>query len=174
GDLENAKKCLLEAKKDCKHFIGEKNVVASHIYHNLAAVYTDMGQFSLAEKNYLKAMEIRKTVMGEQNSLLAITYLNLAAIYARKETLVDLMQAYNYAKKSLDIRIKIYGIWHDETAESYDALAKICYTTGQFDLAREYTQSVQKIYIKLYGKNSKKVIDNEYNMKLLQQTSVKK
>ncbi len=174
GDLENAKKCLLEAKKSCKRFIGEKNGAISHIYHNLAALYVDLGQYSLAEKNYLKAMEIRKAVFGEQNSSLAITYFNLAALYARKESIHDLINAYVYAKKSLDIRSEIYGMWHDETAQSYDALAEICYKGGQFDMAGDYIQSAHKIYIKLYGKNSKKVIDNEYNMKLLQKASGKK
>lgn len=174
GDLENAKKCLLEAKKDCKHFIGEKNAATSHIYHNLAALYSDLGQYSLAEKNYLKAMEIRKTVLGERNSSLASTYFELAILYAMKGTRNDLIKAYTYAKKSLDIRIEIYGMWHDETAESYDTLARICYFTAQFEMAREYIQSAHKIYIKLYGKNSKKVTDNEYNMKLLQQASGKK
>lgn len=174
GDLENAKKCFLEAKKNCKHFIGEKNWMTSYIYHNLAALHTDLEQYSLAEKNYLKAIEIKKAVLGERHSSLADTYYNLAAIYARKQTLADMINAYTFAKKSLDIRSEIYGMWNDYTAESYDILARICFATGQFDKAREYIQYVQKIYIKLYGKDSKKVTDNEYNMKLLQQASEKK
>lgn len=174
GDFENAKKCLLEAKRTCKHFIGEKTEAAAHIAHSLAKLYNDLGQYELAEKNCLKAMEITKMTLGEKHSFLANIYISLALIYASIGTPIYLMKAYTYAKKSLDIRLEIYEMWHDETAVSYIALAMICYKSGMFEEAKEYIQSAQKIYIKLYGKNSQQVKDNEYYIKLLQQISEKK
>lgn len=152
GDLEQTRKSLLQAKKICSRFLGGKHETTSRIYHNLAAVYCDLEQWKPAEKYYKKAIEIEKNIFGETRVELANSYMNLAMLYLRQGS-----------------REKIYPNGHSDIAHSYVALARLQYMVDSFDEALAYMDKAQKMFIKLYGRDSQAVRDNAYNMKLIKQ-----
>lgn len=167
GDLEKAKKSLIEAKKSSLRSFGEDNEATAHIYHNLAAVYCDLGQWIPAEKYYKKAIAIRKKVLGDVHTDLAKSYANLAGVYIQQSALENMLDAFICAKKALEIREAVYPQEHREVADSYAALARVCYKCDRVEDALAYMNKAQRIYIKLYGKNSQLVRDNEYNIELI-------
>lgn len=169
GDLEQTRKSLLQAKKICSRSLGGKHETTASIFHNLAAVYCDLGQWNLAEKFYKKAIEIEKNMFGETRIKLANSYMNLAMLYLQQGSQEKLLDAYIYMLNSLKIREKVYPDGHSDIAHSYAALARLQYKAGRFDEALDYMDKAQKMFIKLYGRDSQAVKDNAYNIKLIKQ-----
>lgn len=166
GDLEHAKQELIKARKICSRVLGEDHENAAHIYHNLAAVYADLEQWNPAEKYYQKAIAIREKICGDTNRELANSYMNLAAIYLRQQAWHKLLDAYVYMQKALKIWENIYPAEHPDLADAYDMLAKLYYVKGDCDEALVWLDKAHKMYVKLYGKDSRMVRENEYNIEL--------
>lgn len=169
GDLDRAKKSLLEAKKRCIRSFGEENECTSYIYHNLAAVYADLGQWIPAEKYYKKSIEIKEKIFSKGHTLLADSYMNLAILYVRQSERNKLVDAYMYIRRALNIWEEKYPKGNLSIADAYSLLATLCYKSGNLNDAYTYLNKAMQTNIKLYGKNSQNVRDNKYNLKLLQQ-----
>lgn len=166
GDLEHAKQVLIKARKICTRFLGENHENAAYIYHNLAAVYANLEQWNPAENYYKKAIAIREKIYGGINTELANSYMHLAVIYLRQQAWGKLIDAYVYILKALKIWGKIYPENHPDIAGAYDMLAKLYYIKGDFDEALVWLGKAQKVYVKLYGRDSQIVRENEYNIEL--------
>lgn len=173
GDLEKAKGSLLKAKKASVRSYGEENEATAHIYHNLAAVYSDYGMWNLAEKYYKKAIAVEEKIFGKEHTTLADSYMNLAVLYIRQSEQNKLLEAYKYILKALNIWEEKYPGGHGCIADAYDLLAKMYYKMGDFDNARAYINKAKRMNIRVFGKNSQNVRDNEYNLELLKKQKYK-
>lgn len=167
GDLNQAKKSLLEAKRRCLHSLGNTNRLMAHIYNNLATVYSDLEQWIPAEQNYKKTIEIEQKIYGKVHTQLAITYKNLAFVYLRQGNPDKLVEAHKLMEEALEICKKLYPPVHGEVAELYANFSFLCYVEGNLDEALDYLETARDMYIKLYGKRSLRLRDFDYNIKLI-------
>ena len=97
----------------------------------------------------------------------AQTYMNLACVLMQQGTAEKMLEAFVYLQNALKIRETVYPKGHREIAESYAALAQICYKVGDYDNALINSRTALKMYTKLYGKDSQIVHDVEYNIGLI-------
>ena len=167
GDLNRAKKSLLEAKRRCLHSLGNTNRLMAHIYNNLATVYSDLEQWIPAEQNYKKTIEIEQKIYGKVHTQLTVTYRNLAFVYLRQGNPDKLKEAHMLMEEALEICRKLYPPVHGEVAELYVSFSFLCYVENKLDEALDYLETARDMYIKLYGKRSLRLRDLDYNIKLI-------
>ena len=60
--------------------------------------------------------------------------------------------AIEWHQKALLIREKVLGKEHPETAESYNAIAMVCYDASDYNHAMVWCQKALSVYEKVFGK----------------------
>lgn len=174
GDLDRAKKSLLSAKKNSIQLFGEESEATARIYNNLAAVYCDLGQWVMAERYYQKAIAINEKIFGNGHTTVADAYMNIAMLYVRQTEQNKLVDAYMYAQKAVGIWEGKYPKGHRHIAGAYNLLAILCYKVDDFDNAYTYINKAKQMNIKLYGKDSQSVRDNNYNLELIKEQMLRR
>ena len=136
----------------CQFLIGNnsKQKRSSTLYHNLAGVYRDQGDYDKALEYYEKSREIKEKVLGKDHRDTATTYNNMAGVYRDQG---DYDKALVYYEKSREIREKILGKDHPSTAITYGNMAGVYRDQGDYDKGLEYYEKSREIQEKLLGKD---------------------
>ena len=144
GEFRKSLNLLLKALqiKNANHL---KNIDTAVIYNNLGVLYKQLGNMDKALENYNAAFSIaEENELVDNNSASILN--NIAVLYFQKG---EYDQALNYFQKSLNIRLKIYGENHPNTATSY------CNISMLFLRKKEYIDAV---------KNAKKALSIRENI----------
>ncbi|MGB1242926.1 MAG: tetratricopeptide repeat protein, partial [Chitinophagales bacterium] len=175
-ELEEAKKWLKEASKLSKkeNYLEaiEKLQKALPIFENLedwvSYVYGLNGwckclwgkkEYEAALNKGNQALAISQERIGKQSAATAQSYYNLGLVY---EHMIRYQDAIIYLKKSLDIRLKIFGTTHLNTAKSFHKLGQIYKETGEYLSAIEHYTEALQIRLQSVGELSIVVADS-YN-----------
>ncbi|MBR5493295.1 MAG: tetratricopeptide repeat protein [Alistipes sp.] len=110
------------------------------IYNNLGHVCELKGDFDKALSYCNKA--INKCLLKGETLYLATIYNTMGSIYSEQNK-YDV--ASEYYKKSLDIRLEVYGENHEEVAVSYNNIGDLYQKKGKFSEALEYFEKALKI-----------------------------
>ena len=92
--------------------IDSKKERSSVLYHNLAALYEDQGDYKKALEYYERCREIQKKVLGTDHPSTATTYNNMAGVYQDRG---DYEKTLEYYEKALSIFEKMLGHEHPNT-----------------------------------------------------------
>ena len=128
---------------------GRIDETAGTLFHNLASVYYDQGNYLKALEYYEKALAIRERVLGTDHPYTAATYNNMALVYDAQG---NYEKALEYYEKALAIREKVLGKEHPDTAITYNNVAGVYDAQGNYDKALEYFEKALVIKEKVLGK----------------------
>ncbi len=134
------------------------------LYHNIASVYDDTGDYSQALAWYEKALEIQEKVLGKEHSSKATTYNNIALVYRAQG---DYPQALAFYEKALEIKEKVLGKEHPDTAMTYNNIAGVYYAKGDYPQALAFYQKALEIQEKVLGKKHPSTATTYHNLALL-------
>lgn len=159
GDLKDAKKLILQAKKLCSKTSGEHSLQMYYIYNHMIGIYDDLGMYE-KEKEYLKkSLELVEKVTGSNQLNIAASYYNYAYFLLKyPDGHSDLKIIYGYNEKALQIRINELGENSQETWNSYLLKAFILNLMGLDKESRKCMEKVLKCYENKYGKEHNKTI----------------
>ena len=131
GLLDVAQINLVRALALSKKF-GPDSLVRLSAMHNLAALFTQKGNYIEAEEIYLHLIKIRKNINGSESIKLAIVLNNLAVLY-KKNCKYDL--AFPYIDEALSIWGKLQSKDNLNYAKAFHNLAELYKAQGKYDLA---------------------------------------
>ncbi len=128
---------------------GVRNKEIARLYHNIAGVYFDKGEYESSLEYYKQALEIRETELGKQNVDTATTYNDIGLVYKIKG---EYDEAIKYYKKALSIREEVLGRLHSDTATVYNNIAGVNGAKGENDKALKYYMQALEICEAVLGK----------------------
>jgi len=134
GLLDVAQINLVRALALSKKF-GPDSLVRLSAMHNLAALFTQKGNYIEAEEIYLHLIKIRKNINGSESIKLAIVLNNLAVLY-KKNCKYDL--AFPYIDEALSIWGKLQSKDNLNYAKAFHNLAELYKAQGKYDLAIQF------------------------------------
>ena len=134
GLLDVAQINLVRALALSKKF-GPDSLVRLSAMHNLAALFTQKGNYIEAEEIYLHLIKIRKNINGSESIKLAIVLNNLAVLY-KKNCKYDL--AFPYIEEALSIWGKLQSKDNLNYAKAFHNLAELYKAQGKYDLAIQF------------------------------------
>ena len=105
------------------------------LFHNIAAVNNNQGEYDKALEWYQKALNIREKILGPDHPDTAATYNNIAAVYSKQG---EYNKALEWYQKALNIDEKILGPDHPSTATTYNNIALVYNNQGEYDKALEW------------------------------------
>jgi len=124
---------------------------------HLASMYSNMGNVCKKSRDYNEALKwhfmsvaIFETYLDDPfvQKEIATVYNNIAIIHLEKD---ELNEAEEYGKKALEIREKILGYKHFDTAVTCSVIAGIFLQKKQFEEAEEWFQKDYEIRISIVG-----------------------
>ena len=118
-------------------------VKTSALYHNMAGVYEDQGDYEKSLEYYVKALAIRERVLGPEHPYTATTYNNMAGVYYAKG---EYEKALEYYVKALAIRERVLGPEHPSTATTYNNMAGVFRARGDYEKALEYYEKALTVF----------------------------
>ena len=110
-------------------------VKTSALYHNMALVFREQGEYGKALEYYGKALGIRERVLGPENLSTATTYNDMAGVFYEQG---EYEKALVYYEKALAIRERVLGPEHPSTATTYNSMAGVFREQGEYGKALEY------------------------------------
>jgi tetratricopeptide (TPR) repeat protein len=138
--LREHKQSLINHKKAFtirKKILGSDNPVTAKYYNNIGVVYMYRARKGDSDKAYInleKAADIWELDSNTNAALLATAYNNLSTLCMDNDILYvkngEIIDAVWYAKKSVSMCRKSFGLNHFETAVSYDTLAHALIHSG--------------------------------------------
>ena len=126
----------------------EKDDIAT-LYHNIARVYKDQGNYEKALEYYRKAQVIKEKMLGKEHPSTATTYNNMASVYQDQG---NYEKALEYYRKAQVIEEKVLGKEHPSTATTYNNMASLFHAQGNYKKALEYYEKAHVINEKVLGK----------------------
>ena len=131
GLLDVAQINLVRALALSKKF-GPDSLVRLSAMHNLAALFTQKGNYIEAEEIYLRLIKIRKNIDGSKSIKLAIVLNNLAVLY-KKNCKYDL--AFPYISEAVNIWDRLQSKDKLNHAKAYHNQGELYKAQGKYDLA---------------------------------------
>ena len=131
GLLDVAQINLVRALALSKKF-GPDSLVRLSAMHNLAALFTQKGNYIEAEEIYLHLIKIRKNINGSESIKLAIVLNNLAVLY-KKNCKYDL--AFSYISEAVNIWNSLKSKDKLNHAKAYHNQGELYKAQGKYDLA---------------------------------------
>lgn len=120
----------------------ECHEVAAQLRNNLAMSYKDLGKHALAEQHYLRALETLEAQHGRNSETVATLFNNLGGLYCvagfpdqAKEMFID----------ALEIRSKLLGDDHRDTAQAHSNLAAACHELRDHAAAKQHFETALSI-----------------------------
>lgn len=142
---------LEKAKTEVEKKSGRTSKNYAIVINNLALVYDDMNNFSLAEPLYKEALAIYKSTTGEKDVMYVTTLENLGYLYQQQGKFKEAEEHYSQA---LAINKEVLGTKHPDYATSLENLAKLAEKSGQKDKAEKlYIEHLNLIKDNLGEKN---------------------
>ncbi|XP_068751287.1 uncharacterized protein [Montipora capricornis] len=141
----------------------------------LAAFYLQLGDLHHSKENYPKALYFKRFALDIQirknrstqdtNEFLAHIYHSL---WATQHSLGDFTSALQSAQRALDVRIKLFGEDHAETADIYHSLGVTQHSLGDFTSALQSDKRALDVRIKLFGEDHARTADSYNNLGVTQ------
>ena len=128
--------------------IGSNKQETATLFHNIATVYQDQGEYEKALEYFRKALAIREKVLGAEHPSTATTYNNIAVVYWSQG---EYEKSLGYYKKALAIDETVLGAEHPSTATTYNNIALVYQYQGDDDKALEYFRKALAIREKVLG-----------------------
>ena len=120
----------------------------STLYHNMAGVYEDLGEYGKALEYYKKDLAISERVLGTEHPSTATTYHNMANVYYYQG---DYSKALEYYGKDLAISERVLGCEHPSMATTYHNMAYVYKIQGNYEKALEYYGKALSISERVLG-----------------------
>ena len=111
-------------------------------YKNMAAVYTNMGQYSKAISYYEKSLNVEQKILPENHSDFSQLYTNIGLLYKNME---EYSKALSFYERALEIQQKSLPATHPDLANSYKNIAGIYYNMGEYSKASSYYEKSLEI-----------------------------
>jgi tetratricopeptide (TPR) repeat protein len=118
----------------------------SNLYLQLGDLYQENYELAAALDAYNRVLEMNEG--RNEEVLVAKVYNNIGVLYGKKG---DYDTALDYHKKSLDIKEKVLGTEHPDTATAYNNIAGIYKSKGDYDTALDYYKKSLDIKEKVLG-----------------------
>ncbi|CAB9512394.1 Kinesin light chain [Seminavis robusta] len=134
--------------------VGENHENTAICYSNMGVCLNGQGKIDAALEHHRKSLAINLIIKGENNQYTAACRYNIGLALERGDGDYDKSQALEEYKKSLRVREACLGERHPDTAECYNAIARICLKRHDLDAALENQQKVVDIHETIYGLNS--------------------
>jgi len=131
-----------------KKVLGEEHPDYAVSLHNLAALYSAMGDYARAEPLYRQALEIWKKVLGEEHPHYAFSLNTLAGLY---DSMGDYARAEPLYRQALAIWKKVHGEEHQDYATSLNDLAVLYKSMGDYARAEPLYRQALEIWKKVHG-----------------------
>ncbi len=144
-DPEQAKKYYLRA---IQHFEGLEPPAFLDIAdfcNNLAFIYESEGNIDEAESFFKKALTLTQSELGMEDENTALRYNNLGTFYFKKD---EQERAKELHFTALNVRIRLLGKDHADTAESYHNYALVMVRQGHVDEGLEYFELAMECFEK--------------------------
>jgi tetratricopeptide (TPR) repeat protein len=132
-ELDVAQMNLIRALAISKNY-SEDNSVSLSAMQNLAALFTQRGNFIEAEEIYLNLIDIRKNNSKDNSVSFARVLNNLAVLY-KKQCKYDL--AYNYISQAINIWKSLSSADYSNFAAAFHNQGELYKAQGKYDLAIE-------------------------------------
>ncbi|MCL2624472.1 MAG: tetratricopeptide repeat protein, partial [Planctomycetaceae bacterium] len=123
----------------------------ARLFHNMASIYDDLGDYAEAMEWNEKARVIREKVLGKEHADTAATYNNIAGVY---DSQGDYAKALKWFEKALAVYEKVLGMEHPDTAMTCNNIAAVYRVQGIYAEALKWFEKARDI--------CEKVPDNEY------------
>jgi len=153
--LEYFKKALIISKKTV--CLDHPDLAAA--YNNIGEVYRMQGNHDRALEYFEKALAISERVFGTKQPNTATIYNNIGEVYRMQGNYdraleyygKDLAIALEHYGKALAIREKVFGKENPDTATTYNNIAVVYDTQGDYDLALEWYLKSLLVLITVLG-----------------------
>ena len=180
GDFLSALESNKRALNIRLKIFGEKHLKTAESYYSLGVTQSSLGDFISALKSNKRALDISLKLLGEecpkgvdifsplevltrlssseapQLMLTANNYYSLGVI---QHSLGDFLSALESAKRSLEIRLKMFGLGHSKTADSYYSLGVTQFSLGDVISALRSNKQALDVRLNLFGEDHPKVAD---------------
>lgn len=135
--LENYQLALDKHRK----LVKKEDALISFLYNNRGGFYAKNGDFGKANEDFLKALDINLEI-GADSGYIAVNYNNISYIYRESG---DYYNSLEYAKKSLEIKQKLYGKYHPSNIYGYLNMVDIYSALGEYEIALDYLKKANEI-----------------------------
>ena len=154
GAYEKALEYYLKARDVCVAILGESHPSLPTCYGNIASVYIEMGNDSLALQYMEKALKLSQELLGENHLDNAYHYNNIAKIYSKRK---EENLALDYYQKALKIFLEVFTENNVEVATVYGNIGQIYLEQGKNDMSLKYLQKSLVISQDVLGEQSTQV-----------------
>ena len=137
--------------EDVARFFDETSradIIAGALFHQVAGVYGDRGDYAKALECYGKALAVCESVLGTGHPTTATTYNNMAGIYYAQG---DYAKASEFNDKAIGIRERALGTIRPGTAINYNNMAGVYEAQGDYAKALEYYRKAIVISERFHG-----------------------
>jgi eukaryotic-like serine/threonine-protein kinase len=126
----------------------------SALLDDLAQVYADQQQWTLAKDTYERALEIDRRVLGDDHPRVAMRLSNLAIV---AQNMGDLKLAETLHRDAIRRNERAYGDQHPETGAARSNFGLLLQREGRLAEAEPLLRSALDVVLKLYGPDNYKV-----------------
>jgi tetratricopeptide (TPR) repeat protein len=118
------------------------------IINNLGILYSELGDYKVAEPYFKQALEIRKKTLGDEHPDVASSLNNLGVLCSN---IGDYQSAESFYKQSLAIKKKVFGEKHPDLVLSLDNLGQLFSDIGDYKSAEPYYKQSLAILKNILG-----------------------
>jgi serine/threonine protein kinase/Tfp pilus assembly protein PilF len=136
----------------------------SALLDDLATLYTNEQQWSLAKQTYERALQIDRRVLGDDHPRIAMRLNNLAIV---AQNMGDLKLAETLFRDSIRRHELAYGDQHPETGSARGNYGLLLQREGRLTEAEPLLRSALDIELKLYGPGSYSVAYDRVSLAML-------
>ncbi len=154
----------LAAKDSAQNQFGTKNRNYATSLNNLAAVYSELGQYKKAEDFLVKSIQLRKEIFGEAHRTYASGLNNMASLY---EKMGHFEKAEPLYLQAIEIDKKVLGENHPDYISDISNLAGLYWQVGQYEKAELLYLRVVETDKKVLGENHPDYASDLSNLGLL-------
>jgi serine/threonine protein kinase/Tfp pilus assembly protein PilF len=126
----------------------------SALLDDLAQVYADQQQWTLAKETYERALEIDRRVLGDDHPRVSMRLNNLAIV---AQNMGDLKLAETLFRDAIRRHERAYGDLHPETGAARSNFGLLLQREGRLTEAEPLLRSALDVVLKLYGPDNYKV-----------------
>ncbi len=154
----------LAAKDSAQNQFGTKNRNYATSLNNLAAVYSELGQYKKAEDFLVKSIQLRKEIFGDGHRIYASGLNNMASLY---EKMGHFEKAEPLYLQAIEIDKKVLGENHPDYISDISNLAGLYWQVGQYEKAELLYLRVVEKDKKVLGENHRDYASDLCNLGLL-------
>ncbi len=135
GDPNDAKEYYVKAIERYEDLEDPANLDVADFCNNLAYIYEANENFSQAEASFKKALTLTQSELGMDHDVTALRYNNLGTFYFKQD---QQEKAKELHLTALNVRRRLFGSDHVETAESSHNYALVMIRQGRVDEGLKY------------------------------------